>query len=257
MKIDDPKRPEFASQTSYVKFVENVSRKRRYVWGPEVRAFLDTLLATVGDRNRTLTEGCTYYRAQHGVIIEEDEIGVQKLGYYSDRMKPQRTRAKEGRANSAGIPVLYLATTELTAISEIRPWIGSEVSVAQFKISRDLKAVDLSVGHRKSWIFRHKSPPHLGDEEIYRELKEKDVWNDVDRAFSRPISVSDETADYAPTQILAEFFREHGFDALMYRSQFGEGLNIAIFDINDAEYISAVPYQVTDLEVEFRDIRRP
>ena len=257
LKIDDPKRPEFSSQTSYANFVKNVSRQRRYVWGSEVRAFLDTLLATVRDRDTALIEGCTYYRAQHGVISEVYDDVFEILGHNSDRMTPRSDRAREGRANPAGIPVLYLATTEQTAISEIRPWIGSEVSVAQFRLSRNLKALDLSVGHRKLWMVRIKSAPNLSVKEIDPDVKEKDVWNDVDQAFSRPISDSDDRADYVPTQILAEFFCDHGFNALMYRSQFGEGFNIALFDINDAEYISAAPYQVTDLEVKYRRMGSP
>lgn len=62
-------------------------------------------------------------------------------------MKPLPDHAKEGRVNPVGIPVLYLASTEESAISEIRPWVGSEVSAPQFKVLRDLKAVNLSLGH--------------------------------------------------------------------------------------------------------------
>jgi len=258
LKMDDPKRPEFSSWRSYTNFATSVLRKRRYIWDPEVRAFLDTLLATVRDRDRILPEGTLLYRAQHGVNHKEDDDQLVILAHKADRMTPQRGRAMEGRANSKGIPVLYLATSLQTAISEVRPWIGSEVSVAQFKISRELKAIDLSVGHGESVLEHLTIANLLGEDAPDPELKEKVVWIDVDNAFSRPTSVSDDFADYVPTQILAELFCNNGYDALIYRSQFGqEGFNIALFDIKDAEIIGAAPYQVTAVDVEYKEMGNP
>ena len=180
MKMDDPKRPEFFSWRSYVNFAINVRRKRRYIWDTEVMAFLDTLLATVRDRDRILPEGFPLYRAQHGVNYKEHDDQLVILAHNADRMTPQRDRAREGRANSKGIPILYLATSVKTAISEVRPWIGSEISVAQFKISRELKAIDLSIGHGES-VLEHLTIAHLlGEDAPDPEVKEKVVWIDVD-----------------------------------------------------------------------------
>ena len=258
MKLDDPKRPEFSSWRSYTNFAHNVRRKRRYIWDPEVRAFLDTLLATVRDRDRPLPEGALLYRAQLGVKFKKDDEQFVILARKAKRMTPRRGRAREGRANSKGIPVLYLATSEQTAISEVRPWMGSEVSVAQFKLSRELKAIDLSIGHGES-VLEHLTFAHLfGQAAPSPEVKEKAVWNEVDNAFSRPTSVSDDYADYVPTQILAELFCNNGYDALIYRSQFGEeGYNIALFDIKDAEIIGAAPYEVTAVDIEYKQIGNP
>lgn len=256
MNLDDPKRPEFSSCRSYENFAKNVRRKRRYVWDPEVRAFLDTLLATVGGRDITLEEGTTFYRAQQGVNYEEHKDRLEIFAYNSARMKPLHDRAREGRANPAGIPVLYLATSLQTAISEVRPWIGSEVSVAKFKICRNLNVINLSVGDgdselkRRIWAQLHSEKARTSP-----KFKEQTVWLHVDHAFSRPISVSDDTADYVPTQILAELFYANGYDALIYRSQFGEkGFNLALFDIKDAEVISVAPYEVTAVEVKSKQI---
>ncbi len=58
------------------------------------------------------------------------------------RMKPIPGQASEGRANPKGIPYLYLATHRDTALAEVRPWIRSLFSVAQFKIVRDLVVVN-------------------------------------------------------------------------------------------------------------------
>ncbi|MBD9455904.1 RES family NAD+ phosphorylase [Rhizobium sp. RHZ02] len=56
------------------------------------------------------------------------------------------------------------------------------------------------------------------------------------QAFSTPADRSDDAAEYAPTQILAELFRSLGYDGVAYKSAFGEeGDNIAIFNIDDFE----------------------
>lgn len=128
------------------------------------------------------------------------------------------------------------------------------LSVAQFKILRRLKALDLSRGHGKS-SFSEIGFRHLFNEEpVDAAQKEKAVWIDIDNAFSRPITLSDDAADYVPTQILAELFRDAGYDAIVYKSQFGEkGFNIVLFNPDDADAINCGPYEVTALKVDYRE----
>lgn len=50
-------------------------------------------------------------------------------------------------------------------------------------------------------------------------------------------------------------FKDAGYDAIIYKSQFGEkGFNIVVFDPDDADVINCAPYQVTELEVSFKEI---
>ena len=173
-------------------------------------------------------------------------------------MKPIVEFAGEGRANSSGIPVLYLASTERTAISEVRPWVGSEVSVAQFKVARNLNAIDLTQGHGES-SWRGLTLKQLwGEEEPDAPAKQRAVWIDIDNAFSRPVTQSDERVNYVPTRILAELFQEAGYDAIVYRSQFGQGerdgYNIAIFNLEDAEILNCAPYRVKGIEVKYSEV---
>ncbi len=197
------------------------------------------------------------YRAQRGVDTKpiQDNRGrlrvERPMGFSLDRMKPLADRAIQGRANPSGIPVLYLAGSIETAISEVRPWIGSHVSVAKVEITRDIRIVDLSSG----------TPSHT---DIARDLmypprdptqKEQRVWSSIESAFSEPVTASDDKADYVPTQILSEFFRSSGFDAIRYRSQFGEGgQNLALFNLKDAEVVYCSPYEVTSIAVKFWEI---
>ena len=255
MHMDDPQIPEFASWRSYINFARRVRRKRRYVWSTEVKAFLDTVLATKRDRDVPVAKGTILWRAQRGINYREDEKGVDIAAFGATRMKPLSDRAREGRANPSGIPMLYLASDERTAISEVRPWIGSEVSVAQVRIVRELNAINLSVGHGQSAAKHLDFDVLIGKKQPSPKRKEKAVWIDIDNAFSHPITLSDDTADYAPTQILAELFRDDGYDALVYRSQFGEkGYNVALFNLEDGKIINAAPYIVSEMKLEFEEI---
>jgi RES domain-containing protein len=215
--------------------------------------------ATIHDRDVPLPGGSVLFRAQRGhdwrTIHDSEGNAIDDVpeAFGPERMKPRLDVAKEGRANPAGIPFLYLGTTEQTAISEVRPWVGAVVSVSQLKIARSLRLLDLTKGHGRSSIEEIEFKHLFGTEPVDAGRKERAVWIDIDNAFSRPVTFSDETADYAPTQILAELFRDEGYDGLLYKSQFGErGFNIVLFDIAAAEVVNGAPYEVTALEVAFK-----
>jgi hypothetical protein len=261
MKLDDSEKPEFASWDSYERFARRVRHERRYVLTPEEAAFLATVRATNRGRDVTLPAGMVLFRAQRGIDwhISTDEDGnvrgEEPSGYGAARMRPRPNQATEGRANPAGIPVLYLGTTEQTVISEVRPWVGASLSVAQFKLLRALKAIDLSHGHGKSSFSEVGFGHLLAGTPISAEIKERAVWIDIDNAFSCPVTVSDDAADYVPTQILAELFRDIGYEAVVYKSQFGEkGYNIVLFNPADADVINCAPYEVTGIDVTFKEI---
>ena len=251
MDLDDPTIPEFASWRSFQEFERRVKQERRYAWNDKIKAFLDTVLATCKNRSLNIGAGENFVRAQceveHRPTYQDGfEIGTEPQGCGAARMVPRANRATEGRANPAGIPVLYLSVNSQTAIAEVRPLVGAEVTLAEFVVCRDLKALDLTQGHERSPL------PPIGSEKASAKRKEHLVWTDIDKAFSRPVTRADDLADYAPTQILAETFRNAGYDALIFRSQFGDdGWNVALFDVSDARPVASSPVRVTDIEVKF------
>ncbi len=91
-------------------------------------------------------------------------MGDVPVPHSRERMKPLKDRAPEGRINPKGIPCLYLATERDTALSEVRPWIGSLNSVGQFKTSRNLVVIDCSVRHAES-LLHHLRPRESTAEE--------------------------------------------------------------------------------------------
>ena len=254
-------RNQFVSVYSYRDFANHVRNDRRYVWSDDVQRFLDTVLSTRHSRDTVIEEDSLFWRAQLGIKyrshFDEDgnEIGLDILGHPATRMKPLPDGAIEGRVNPPGIRVLYLASSAKTAVSEVRPWTGSEVSVAQFRILRDLKAIDLSQGYGESEWEGLTLSNLLGQSEPSPQAIERATWIRIDKAFSTPVTSSEKTTEYVPTQILAELFAENGYEAIIYRSHFVKGgYNIAVFDVDAADIVVCSPYEVKKVGIEFRQV---
>lgn len=164
-------------------------------------------------------------------------------------MKPLPNSATEGRANPKGIPCLYLATDCKTAMSEVRPWIGKKISLAKFQTVRDLRIVACNQAATQG------VPLIVG--EISKEKREELLWAEIGKAFSEPISPDDSTADYAPTQLLCEYFKTLGLDGVAYKSRLGEGDNLALFDLDSAEVIETSLHKASGVSFDFSEIDEP
>lgn len=259
MESDDPSIPEFASWDSYSQFAKRVRRERRFATDQASRAFLATVMMTASQREFPLKKGSQLIRAQigaeeRGEASEDGAIEVIRFwGYGAERMKPIAAKAKEGRANPAGVAYLYFASDITTAISEVRPWIGSWVSVARFQTARDLRLVDLTKGHGKFGILELPAGQH--PQSVGAEAKRLAVWTDIDAAFSWPVTRDENNMDYVPTQILAEAFHECGYDGLVYGSNFGDpGYNVVLFDLESATAISCAAFQIKQVIVSHEEL---
>lgn len=186
----------------------------------------------------------------HGYeAVEDEDDGELQLPYPypPERMVPLKGKASEGRVNPKGLPCLYVSTTEETAVAEVRPWVGAFVSVAQFETVRELRVIDCTLHEpvRSMWLGE-PSP----------EKRERKVWSSVDQAFSKPVEPSNLTAEYAPTQIISEWFKHHGFDGIVYGSALGDGVNLACFDIAAASVQSCKLVKITSVAYQFKQENR-
>jgi len=243
----------FKSYQSFEQFAHSIRSQWRYTRDAEQSDFLDTVLATSAGRQEVIDAGSILWRAQIGhdwYPLGEGESSdeIQPSPLPAERMAPPGNRAREGRANPKGIPVLYLATHQKTAVAEVRPWIGLDVSVAQFKLGREVRIVECTTDDHRLMAYGSEPDP---------KERERAVWYDIDRAFSQPINPVDDTADYAPTQVLAEFFRENGFDGIAYRSSLGEGHNLALFDINVAALVNCQLVRIDSIKFDFSMAANP
>ena len=109
----------------------------RYILNSESERFLGEVKRTAKKRAKILPAGKELWRARLGHSMRKEYHDGEFIQEIPDalsqkEMKPLETGAREGRANSKGIPVLYLSNRPETAMSEVRPWEGSLISCAQF-----------------------------------------------------------------------------------------------------------------------------
>lgn len=233
----------FESWQSFWNFRREVATKARYLHSDSTKEFLAALKESAKNKVISFDEGQILWRAQVGCLF--DEIG-EPQPFDKQRMLPLKDEASEGRINPKGIPCLYAANKIETAIAEVRPWIGAEVSVAMLKTKRPLSIVDCTEDLKgKSMAIPAIMNPEdpLTEEEI-----ETEIWNQINQAFSEPLENGDSRADYAPTQIMSELFRSSGYTGIGYKSALGDGLNIAIFDPQTVEVISCQTHTVRSVK---------
>ena len=233
-------------------------RETRYVYDGEVRDFLVAVIETSQTRKDSIEKSTVLWRAQRGYAWRTENPGTEEEFDVPDAFEPQRMLPKaelvsDGRVNPRGIPCLYLATTKESAMAEVRPWVGSYISLAQFKIMRDVVVVDCTKDKRlfPNWLL------HTTPQEIPAEKREQIAWGEIGHAFSRPVTPDEPVTEYVPTQILAEAFRAHGYDGIVYRSLLGKGLNVALFDCAVAELINCGLYETNAIDFKFDQCSNP
>jgi len=243
---------EFASTDIYRRFEWAVKRETRYVYNSELQDFLAAVVETSQKRKNSIEKSTILWRAQRGYSLRTQNPGTDEEFEAPDAFDPERMVPKpefigDGRVNPKGIPCLYLASTKEAAMAEVRPWVGSYISLAQFKTLRDVMVVDCTKDKRlfPKWLL-HKTP-----HEVPADRREEIAWGEIGYAFSRPVTLDELVTEYMPTQILAEAFRAHGFDGIVYRSLLADGLNVALFDYTTAELINCGLYETNSVQFKF------
>jgi RES domain-containing protein len=255
---------EFASLHSYSQFEQSVKTKARFVHDDEVREFLRIVLETSRMRRRRLKKDRILFRAQTGFTrtteplrIGDQETKIEVIdvpaAHPPERMVPKSEYVGDGRVNPRGIPCLYLASNASAAMSEMRPWVGLYVTLAQFKMVRDCQVVDCSLSMTRSDFLELVDLDSIVDpSEPDAVTREAGVWGDIGFAFSKPVTRDQPHLDYVPTQVLAEAFRSHGYDGIAYKSLLDErGKNVALFDLVAAKVINCCLYKTKAASLEF------
>jgi hypothetical protein len=238
---------EFSSWCSYWPFRHAVVNVSRFARTADVQVFLEAVRESSKRRQTCIARGALLWRAQVGcaydrIYDEDDDFNDLPVAFPANRMRPLDREATEGRANPKGIPVLYLATDRDTAAAEVRPWVGANVSIGQFRVCRDLTIVDCALGDKPGLKIYPEEPDPAA--------RENAVWAHIDQAFSLPVNPSDRQADYAPTQVLADEFKALGLDGVRYRSALGAGFNLALFDLDAAALVGCGIFGTTGVTVE-------
>lgn len=137
---------------------------------------------------------------------------------------PPPVLASAGRMNRHGVAFLYLATDAQTAIAETRPHPGHFCSYGEFAALKDLRIADLSSIRITDFA------------DSDRRLEDYLLLKTIDHLFSIPITPEGRVG-YHFTQLLADGFRQLGFDAVRYKSSVGPGTNYVVFRPDDLSFI--------------------
>lgn len=152
---------------------------------------------------------------------------------------PPKGSASFGRANAQGISNLYLSDNVKTAISEVRPHVESNVSVATFRIDDPLMLYDFC------------SP------KASNKVENSFMLDKISKLFSIP--KSGDESDYYSTQYISEYIRKLGFDGLRFSSSLSEGHNIVLFLTSDSDkknytVLNSKVYSVSNVDVQYVQI---
>jgi hypothetical protein len=179
----------------------------------------------------------SWYRAR--IQTGDTPFEVEEMG-----APPKRT-ASYGRANPAGIPYLYLGSTQATAVSEIRPHTGEIACVAEFTTPNDLKLVDLRNPRRMVSPFLLEDAADIG-----RMRSDLPFLERLGEELTRPVVPQAAAIDYTPSQYLCEFIKRCGYNGVVYRSSVSDGINLALFDPEVAEPGAVTQYRIVRVSVD-------
>lgn len=207
-------------------FAEYITRERRFLIDRPSAPALDPrdLLSAALLRRlaRRLSPTRTFYRARLGAAEQAGDVGPRP----ADQMgaPPYALTARGGRLNPPGIRMLYGALSASTAVAEVRPWVGADVTLAELVVPQRVRVVDLSDPER----LLVASP--FGHRDLDAALEEAETLRVIGAAMSEPVADDLSPIGYVPTQYAAEVIRSHGYDGILYASALGRGRNVLLFD---------------------------
>jgi RES domain len=131
--------------------------------------------------------------------------------------------------NAAGISVFYGALDLDTCVAEIRAPVGGSVVAGRFEVIRPMRLLDMDA-LAQVYIKGSHFDPQFGVQRARAAFLSRLV-----QMISRPVMPNDETFEYLPTQVIAEYLATKvtpPFDGILFRSSQtgGGGRNIVLFN---------------------------
>lgn len=193
---------------------------------------LEILESVLKETEIIIPAGTKFYRAR---------VSDQK-GYSRKEMwAPPDDVASPGRANSKGQSCLYLCSHKKTTVKEIRAHAFDYVTIATFKLNRDVRVLDLS-------SIVHSSPFYSGSDKVAYLLNENTLCQ-IQNDLARPMSRLDSDLDYLPTQYISDFAKFLGYDGVKYFSTFDKtSYNVALFKSSACNCIYHRNFLIGDLD---------
>lgn len=166
---------------------------------------------------------------------------VKFKGYGArDSTAPEPDKVTNGRANPDHIRYLYVCEDQDTPIYEVRPIIGDNVSVARFRLNKEVKLYDLTL------------PTQSFEEQLFESFEKytsSKLFGAIGSMFSRPFN--GDPAKYIATQFLAEEIKNMGFDGLRFNSSLNTGgINVVLFNPDVCKAMSSELVEIKGIRIE-------
>lgn len=194
-----------------------------------------------------LEENSLLYRCR--IVTNKNEVGKEKnfYGYNAQgSFVPPPKATRDMRANYRYIPYLYCANNPYISLVEVRPPLGSLVSVATIKVQKPIRLLDFTVWQKPSQMTEAK----------------KNLFLDLSMLYSSPVTNTDDVLDYIPTQYIAEYAKSIGYDGIAFSSSLvpeinerhPERFNIVIFNYNKCAVQKSNLFSVCGVEIECEQV---
>ncbi|MEX3981819.1 RES family NAD+ phosphorylase [Paraburkholderia sp. EG287A] len=128
-----------------------------------------------------------------------------------------------GRLNRHGESLLYLASDANTALAEVRPSTGQEVSLGRFHSTLALNVVDFTKLDIYDFCKNDKTLDN------YIELR------NLGERFSAAVPPN-RRQQYSLTQLCAHLVRKLDYDGIVFQSSLAEGKNLVVFEPGNFTY---------------------
>jgi len=188
----------------------------------------------------------TQYQLSDNVLLYRARVHhtSDEKAYKSDKMKcPPKEDTKAGRANSNGIPLLYLSDNEETILYEVRASYLDELTIGEFKLKQNnsIKIVDFT---EDTSLFQ--------PERVNEAIKGKLLREKISQDLSKPMRRYDSDIEYIPTQFICEFIKViTGAEGIRFQSSLHpQGKNLVIFDQNLMNCVNTKLLKITSITLK-------
>ena len=211
-----------------------IKHESRFIIPEPYLSFVNSIIQLTRDKfSSIIPANSKLYRARINSINFENRDN-EKLPLPPEQMgAPPSHIATPGRINPEGIPYLYCAGEVDTAGSELRPWKGAFLTIADILIDCDLPVVDLTID--------------CNDSDSALML----FFDDFTDMFSTQWP-PESKLNFLVTQFFSEHFISVGFRGIKYKSDFYlGGNNYALFFKEDYTIDKTYVVETSDLSYFF------
>lgn len=195
-----------------------------------------------------LFEGADLYRSR---IINKDDLVNKEKDFYGYGKKesfvPPSKFSRDMRANYRYIPYLYCADDKYLSAIETRPRLSAEVSICTIAVQKRITLLDFTM------------------KEVPKGMKDvkKNLFMALSELFSKPVVEDDDTLDYIPTQYIAEFSKNLGYDGIVFKSSLYKinksmeqniPVNVVVFNYEKCLPVSSNVYRITNNYMDFEQV---